>query len=259
MSQENLILIFFTIFGLLVGSFLNVVIYRIPRELSIVTPRSSCPKCKHMIKWYENIPVISYLFLRGKCIECGERISIRYPLVELLIGLIAFLLAPKYLTPQILFQFIFYFSIACVFVCHFLIDIEFQILPDKLNLYLLLIVLPYAFLTFPLAYWIVGGMVGFAGPFIVTYLFYKLRGVIGLGGGDIKLFGILGIILGPIGVVKTIFFSCFIGSIIGLILIFSKRLSRDTPFAFGPFILIAAGLQIFFPHLLEQFDPFLRR
>lgn len=259
MPEQTIVLLFFTAFGLLVGSFLNVVIYRIPREQSIVTPRSSCPKCGHMIKWYENIPVISYLFLRGRCIECKTRISIRYPLIEILTGLFAYLLAPSSLEPQQIFQFVFLFSIACVFLCHFLIDIEFQILPDKLNLYLLLIVLPYAIFNTTPAYWLVGGIIGFAGPFLVTYLFYKLRGVIGLGGGDIKLFGILGIILGPVGVVKTIFFSCFIGSVIGIILILSKKINRDTPFAFGPFILIAAAIQIFFPQLLEQFDPFLRR
>jgi len=258
MQTLPIINFFFLCFGLLVGSFLNVVIYRVPRGLSVVSPRSSCPECSHMISWYENIPVISYLFLRGKCSECKSKISVKYPLIELAIGVISFMLAPKFLTPQSLFHFSFYFSIACVFICHFLIDIEHYILPDKLNLYLLSVTLPYVFIFYPFNHWLLGGAIGFLGPFIVTYLFYKLRGQIGLGGGDIKLFGILGLILGPVGILKTVFFSCLLGSIIGIGLIALKKMKRDSPLAFGPYILIAATLQIFFPKIVEMFDPFIR-
>lgn len=240
-------------FGLMVGSFLNVVIYRVPREMSIVTPRSSCPHCGHMVSWYENIPVLSYLFLGGKCSNCKNPISVKYPIIELLIGIIAGLLAPKLFTVHAIMMFLFYFSIACIFVAHFLIDIEFQILPDKINLYFLIIVLPFAFFNFPLSYWLIGGAVGFLGPFLVTYLFYKLRGQIGLGGGDIKLYGILGLLLGPIGVMNTIFLSCMLGSIWGITLIVLKKLNKDTPLAFGPFILIVAAIQIFFPQFAENF------
>lgn len=259
MYPQYLVNIFFIAFGLLIGSFLNVVIYRIPREQSVVKPRSTCPSCGHKISWYENIPVISYLILKGGCRECRTKISIRYPLIEILIGLIAFWLIPKDLTYTNLIHFIFYFSIACIFVCHFLIDLEFQILPDKINLYFLAITLPYVFFFYPLPHWLIGGIVGFMGPFLVTYLFYKLRGQIGLGGGDIKIFGILGLILGPAGILKTIFFSCMLGSIVGILLILSKRMGKDTPLAFGPYILIAAAIQIYFPDLVEQIDPFIRR
>lgn len=256
MATQDLITLFTTCFGLLVGSFLNVVIYRVPREQSVVTPRSSCPHCGHMIKWYENIPVLSYTFLRGKCSKCRAGISLKYPLVELFVGVIAFNLAPSSVNSLELFKFIFYFSIACIFLCHFFIDLEFQILPDVLNLYLLAIVLPYVFFFYPLNFWLVGGIVGFFGPFLVTYLFYKLRGQIGLGGGDIKLYGILGLILGAVGVVKLIFFSCILGSVVGIILILTKKMNRETPLAFGPYIIVAAALQIFFPSILELIDPF---
>lgn len=249
--------ILFVCFGLLVGSFLNVVIHRLPLEKSVVSPRSSCPKCSHMITWYENLPIVSYLFLRGKCSECKTKISIRYPLIELLVGFMAFFLIPSQISSMSLLHFSFYFSISCVFLCHFIIDIEYQILPDKLNIYLLLVTLPYVVFFYPVNHWLIGGLVGFCGPFIVTYLFYKLRGQIGLGGGDIKLFGILGLILGPLGILKTVFFSCLLGSIIGIALIMTKKMKRDTPLAFGPFILIAASLQIFFPKVLELIDPFL--
>lgn len=250
--------IFFVCFGMLIGSFLNVVIYRLPRELSVVAPRSSCPKCSHMITWYENIPVVSYLFLQGKCKKCSIKISKKYPLIEILIGCIAYLLTPKSLTIESLVHFSFYFSLCCVFICHFFIDIEHHILPDKLNIYLLFITLPYVFINFPLGRWLLGGLVGFGGPFVVTYLFYKLRGQIGLGGGDIKLFGILGLLLGPVDILKTVFFSCLLGSIIGVALIASKQMKKDSPLAFGPYILIAASLQIFFPKVLELIDPFIR-
>jgi len=240
-------------FGLMVGSFLNVVIHRIPREQSIVFPGSTCPKCGHKIKWYENIPVLSYLALGGKCSNCKTKISLRYPIIELTVGIIAGLLAPKFFTPNAILMFLFYFSIACIFLSHFLIDIEFQILPDKINLYFLAIALPFAILNFPLAYWLIGGAIGFLGPFTVTYLFYKLRGQIGLGGGDIKLFGILGLLLGPLGVLNTIFLSCMIGAIFGITLIVIKKMGKDTPLAFGPFILIVAAIQIFFPEFAQNF------
>jgi leader peptidase (prepilin peptidase)/N-methyltransferase len=252
---QLLLKIFSFVFGSLIGSFLNVVIHRLPREMSVVTPRSSCPECKHMIKWYENIPILSYVFLRGKCSSCNMKISLRYPLIEFLTGMFAFFLAPKTLLVPDVINFIFYFSIASVFLAHLLIDIEHQLLPDKLNLYLLIVILPYVIINYPLYHWLIGGAIGFLGPLGVTYLFYKLRGQIGLGGGDIKLFGILGLILGPLGVMNNIFMSCMLGSIIGIVLIALKKLDKEKPFAFGPFIIIAASIQIFFPEVVEYINP----
>lgn len=259
MSLEIILLFFFTLFGLLVGSFLNVIIYRMPRGLSIVTPRSSCPTCGHKIRWYENLPIISYIVLRGKCFACKTKISLRYPLVELSMGLIAFLLAPKNLDSDGLFNFSFYFSIAAVFLAHLLIDLEHHLLMDKLNLYLLLIITPYAILNFSPDYWILGGMIGFLGPLGISMIFYKLKKQEGLGGGDIKLFGILGIILGPLGILNNLFLSCTLGATIGVILILSKKLDRNTPFAFGPFIIVVATLQIYFPSVVELINPFTLR
>lgn len=255
MSSLLLIKIFFTIFGLLVGSFLNVVIYRLPLGKSVVTPRSSCPSCGHMIKWYENIPLFSYLYLRGTCGECGVKIPLQYPLVELVVGIIAFLLAPSNLEIQSLINFFLYFSIAAAFLAHFIIDIEHQLLPDKINIYLVAIILPYVAINYPPSFWITGGLIGFFSTYGVTYLFYKLRGQIGLGGGDIKLFGILGLLLGPIGVLNNIFVSCILGSIVGIALISSKKLDRNSPFAFGPYIIVTGTLQIYFPKVFELINP----
>lgn len=247
---------FILIFGMLVGSFLNVVIYRMPLNQSVVFPRSSCPKCKSLIKWYQNIPVISYLFLKGKCANCKTKISIRYPLVEILCGLFAYLLFPSHVTQISLIYWFVKFSIACTFVAHFLIDIEHQILPDKLNLYLLFVVLNYSVFNFHWKFWLTGGLIGFLGPFLITWVFYKLKGQIGLGGGDIKLYGILGILFGPIGILSTIFFSSLLGSVVGVILIYLKKMDRSTAMPFGPFIILVAAVQFFIPDLFNAINPF---
>lgn len=243
-------------FGSLIGSFLNVVIYRVPRDLSVVKPRSKCPSCGSMIKWYQNIPVLSWIFLRAKCANCGFKIPIKYPLIELICGFIALNLFPDSLEPEEIFSFVYYFSVACILLAHFVIDIEHQLLPDKINLYFLLITLPYVIITTPLMYWLMGGAIGFLAPLIVTWTFYKLRGQIGLGGGDIKLFGILGLLLGPVGIMHNIFMSCFAGAIVGILLIVTKRINKNTALAFGPYIIVVASIQIFFPTIFKMINPF---
>jgi len=239
--------IYFFIFGLLIGSFLNVVILRLPLKKDLIHKRSGCPHCGTQLKWFHNLPVISFIFLRGKCAFCGEKISLRYPVVEMLTGVVAFWLAPSEITTYQLIQFSFYFAVASIFICHFLIDLDHHLLLDNLNLILLIIVLSYAIYYLSLSYWITGGMIGFCLPLLVTWLFYKLRGQIGLGGGDIKLYGILGIFLGPMGIIFTIFMSCLVGSIWGLTMIALNKMTKDRPMAFGPAILVVAAFQIFFP------------
>lgn len=240
--------VIFIIFGLLIGSFLNVLILRLPRKKDVVFDRSECPKCHTQLKWFHNIPVLSFIILKGKCGFCKTRISWRYPLIELFTSLVAFLLMPKDLNYDELIHFIFYLTIACVFICHFIIDLENHLLLDSLNLYLLALFLSYSIFYMSWEYWAIGGAIGFFGPLLVTWIFYKLRGQVGLGGGDIKLFGILGIFLGPIGIIFTIFLSCFLGAISGIILISFKKMTKDKPMAFGPYILLVAAFQIFFPH-----------
>lgn len=239
--------IMFFIFGLLIGSFLNVVILRLPKKKDLVYDRSECPKCNAKLKWFHNIPVLSFVILKGKCGFCKNRISWRYPLIELFTGLVAFWLMPKDISYPELTSFFFYFSIACIFICHFMIDLDHHLLLDSLNLYLLAIFLAYAVFNFSWQYWMTGGAVGFGVPLVVTWLFYKIRGQVGLGGGDIKLFGILGVFLGPMNIMFTIFLSCFVGAILGVLLITMKRMTKDKPMAFGPSILIVAAFQIFFP------------
>ena len=247
--------LFALVFGLFIGSFLNVVIYRTPRDQSIVSPRSSCPACGKLISWYENIPIFSFLFLRGHCSGCKARISWRYPAVELVVGIAAAACFTG-VTGAALLNFVFFFSVFCVFLAELLIDLEHQILPDGLNLYLAIMFLVFALIYRTPIYWISGALIGFLFPYSVTWVFYKLRGKIGLGGGDIKLFGALGLWLGPIGIVQNIFLSCFSGALVGLLFISLKKMTKDNPIPFGPFILIVAAVQIFFPELFEKMTLF---
>lgn len=254
--MENLINLYVFLFGMIVGSFLNVVILRLPQKKDLVWARSACMNCGAQLKWYHNIPLFSFLALRGKCSFCGARISWRYPLIEVLTGLVAFWLLPASISIESMGYFSFYFVIACVFICHFFIDLDHHLLLDSLNIYLLIAILPFAFIMFPWPYWVIGGAVGFGGPLLVTWIFYKLRGQVGLGGGDIKLYGILGLYLGPQGILLTIFFSCFVGAAIGLLLIGLKKTTKDRPLAFGPYILLIATIQIYFPDFFNKLQSF---
>lgn len=247
---------FLFVLGACLGSFLNVVVYRMPLNLSVVTPRSSCPKCKHKIRWYENIPILSWLFLRGKCSNCSAKISARYVLVEFLMGIIAMLLSYKLFSATGIVDYIFFLSVAFIFVAQFLIDIDHHLLPDKLNIYLLLLFLTYAFTRLDIYQSLIGGAIGFGGPFLITWIFYKLKNQVGLGGGDIKLYGVLGLYLGPVGIITNIFYSAFLGSIFGIALIGLKKMKRTDHFAFGPYILIVAAFQIFAPILFKKINMF---
>jgi leader peptidase (prepilin peptidase)/N-methyltransferase len=255
--MNTLYSIYAFIFGCMIGSFLNVVILRLPLNKNLVSDRSACPHCGRQLAWYHNIPVLSFLFLRGKCAFCHTRISWRYPLIEILTGLICFWLFPESPDVESLENFLFLFSIACIFIAHFFIDIDHKLLLDSLNLYLLVIILPFSIFHFHWSYWLIGGAVGFGIPLLVTWLFYKLRGQIGMGGGDIKLYGLLGLLLGPKGIFFSIFMSCFLGAVVGIALILSQKMSKENPMAFGPLILIVATFQIFFPFYAEYLQSFL--
>ena len=250
--METLFSIYAAIFGCLIGSFLNVVILRLPAKKDLVSQRSGCPQCGTQLKWFHNIPIFSFIFLRGRCAFCGKRISWRYPLIEILTGMVSFWLFPDDPNMVNMGYYVYHFIVACVFICHFFIDLDHHLLLDSLNLYLLACIFPFAIIHHPWPYWLSGGVIGFGVPLIVTWLFYKIRGQVGLGGGDIKLFGILGLILGPMGIVFNIFLSCFLGAIVGVGMIAAQKMNKEKPIAFGPAILIVATLQIFFPELSAE-------
>jgi prepilin signal peptidase PulO-like enzyme (type II secretory pathway) len=250
--MTELFTLYFFIFGALIGSYLNVLILRLPKAEDTVTKRSHCTACGYQIKWYENIPIMSYLMLKGRCSECGTKISWQYPIVEIVTGILAVYLMPQNFHLNAIINFLVHFAIGCAFICHFVIDIRTQLLLDKINIFLFTLIFFYSLYSFGVIHLVLGAIIGFGFPLLVTWLFYKIKGQVGLGGGDIKLYGILGLYLGATGIIHNIFLSCFLGSLVGISLIALKKLDRSTPIAFGPFILIAGFFQIFMPDYYNQ-------
>ena len=244
--------ILFGVFGLLIGSFVNVLIYRLPISKNIVFPRSSCPHCGRVITWYENIPLLSYILLWGKCRSCHGPISIQYPIIELINGVAYCFLASNYVLQGELLPLVLRALIFSLLTAHIVIDLRHQLLPDGINFFLAIFFFILSILNEQWVMGLYGMALGVALPLLVTYLFYLVKGVVGLGGGDIKLFGALGLFLGPLGIIQNIFFSCLLGSIMGLALILVKALKREKPIPFGPFIITVAGFQIYFPEYFKR-------
>ncbi len=245
--------IFSTIFGSMIGSFLNALIYRIPIRKSIADGRSKCPGCDKMISWYENLPILSYVVLLGKCSKCKWKIPISYLLVELSVAIFAFFVSPTSLEVGDLLSYAFKLSVYSCFVVIFVIDLRHKIIPNKVNLFLAIVFILAVVTTKPYLYWIIGGAIGVLFPLGVTYLFYLIKGQIGLGGGDIKFWGALGLYLGPEGIIQNISYSCLIGSVFAGVLMIMKVVDKKTPIPFGPFIVIISFFQIFTPELITNF------
>jgi leader peptidase (prepilin peptidase)/N-methyltransferase len=175
-----------------------------------------------------------------------------YPAIELLTGIFAFSIAPDTLNPDDLFNFFFFMGVFSAFLVHFIVDLKHQILPDSVNIYLGLLFFVVALIAKPWTHWLIGFGLGLGFPLLVSWIFFLLRGQVGLGGGDIKLYAVLGIYLGPIAVMQNIFMSCFLGAIIGLILMAFKLIKRENPIPFGPFIIIVSSFQIFTPDWIDH-------
>ncbi len=251
MTINELYRIYAGIFGALIGSFLNVVIYRLPIGKNLAMERSHCPSCHALIPWWHNIPIVSWIILRGKCAYCKQKINFQYLLVELITATIFCISFPVEVTTHSLWSWGFKASLSAILICHFFIDLKHKLLLDVLNIYLLCIILPFVLVYHSPVHWISGGAFGFLVPMAVSWGFYKLKGKIGLGGGDIKLWGVLGLYLGIQGIIENIFFSCFVGSIVGIALILMKKYDRDGGIPFGPFIIVVALVQVYFPGLLN--------
>ena len=238
-------ILFFFLLGAITGSFLNVCIYRLPREKSIVLPGSFCTFCETPIKFYDNIPIISYIYLKGKCRNCGTKFSIIYPAVELLTALFFALL---YVFIGLSFELPVMFLFVSILIVISFIDLEFQIIPDVLSLggivagFLLSFIRP-DFRVLDSVYGIVtgGGIL-----FVIAYGYQLLRKVEGMGGGDIKLLGMIGAFCGIKGVIFSLMSGSLIGTIIGIPLMLIKK--KDTKYAipFGPFLSLGALIFVFF-------------
>ncbi len=226
--------------GLMVGSFLNVCIYRLPAHKSIITPPSSCPHCQQPIKAYDNIPVLSFMILNGRCRSCGGAISWQYPVVELITGLLFMGLAYKW---GVSIQALIYALLVCALVVVSVIDLQHQIIPDKITLPGIALGLGFAFLPVLPLDWrqsLLGLVLGGG----ILYLAALLsRG--GMGGGDIKLAALIGVFLGWRKVLLTIFAGVLVGSLVGLGLILFKGRGRKDKVPFGPFLGLGAVISIF--------------
>lgn len=245
------------ILGLLIGSFLNVCICRIPNGESIVKPSSHCLKCQHKLRWFELVPVFSYLFLKGKCRKCDVKISPRYALVELLTALIFVILFHKYGIGQI-GDFIAAAFLMSIMVAIFFIDLEHMIIPNGLVITGLVGGVGaaiYSTLIEPLdiygdsRWWnpLLGAAVGFGMLFfiaVLAYLVYRTEDA--MGGGDIKIFAPIGLFLGWRMTLVTFFISVIFAGFIGFILILLKIKDRKSGIPFGPFIVIGTFLTYLF-------------
>ncbi len=235
------------IFGLCVGSFLNVCIYRIPDESKSINhpSRSICLNCGSTLKIYDNIPVLSYIWLKGRCRQCQDRISWRYPLVELLTGLGAISIFLKSgLTLATLIYFIF---IACLLVITF-VDLDHRIIPDVITLpgipvfFVMALAVPDVTLKDSL----IGLLIGGGSLWAVAFIYKLVTGKDGMGGGDIKLLAMMGVLIGWQGVLFTIFISSAIGSVTGLLVMLVQKGNMKLAVPFGPFLAIGAISYIFF-------------
>lgn len=241
------------VFGAVIGSFLNVCIYRIPRKQSIIFPSSRCPSCNTPIRARDNIPILSYLFLFGRCRSCGNRISPRYPLVEALNVLLYAAVLWRY---GIGLDFVIYCLLLSALVVITFIDLDFLIIPDRITLVGIPLglaagcfILPDPFMrASSLGYKaaIMGALGGFIFYFLMAELSIRLFRKEGMGGGDIKLMAMIGGVMGWKTVILTTFAGSLLGSIVGTIVMVVKGKGRGTLIPFGPFLAMGAVISLLF-------------
>lgn len=230
----------FFIFGLVFGSFFNVVGLRIPKKESIVYPNSHCTKCNHELSWFENIPVLSYIFLRGKCRNCKSKISPIYPVMELITGIL-YALAYAQLGMQV--ELVAGILLVSLLVIITVSDLAYMIIPDKVLLFFLVCIVILRVFE-PLDPWWDAALAAVVGFGILYLLAVVSKG--GMGGGDIKLFFVLGLFLGTKATLMTLFLASVIGAVFGLVQIIIKGYEKRRPIPFGPFIAIGAIISYFY-------------
>ncbi len=238
--------IFSFLFGTVVGSFLNVVILRLPDdEQSIVFPGSHCPKCGSELHWYENIPIFSYLALRGRCRSCRTKISAQYPVVELCMGLLSLALYNK---SGLTLPFMFYFVFLAALLVIIFIDIQHQIIPDVISLPGIIIGFAASFFV-PQVSWQQSGLgilIGGGILYAIAFGYYLFTKRDGMGGGDIKLLAMIGAFLGWQSLLYVIFASSLTGSIVGIAAMVKQGKGGRTRIPFGPFLALSAMSYLFF-------------
>lgn len=234
--------------GSVVGSFLNVCIYRVPRNLSIISPSSRCPSCNTPIKPYDNIPVLSYILLGGKCRVCKAGISFRYPLVELLNAILYVFVIYRY---GFEWHSIIYGFFCSALVAITFIDLDFQIIPDVITLPGIIIGIVAGSLLMPdpfMRYALLGFKVSAIGLLTGGGLFYAIAVLSkgGMGGGDIKMMAMVGALMGWKSVLLTIFLGSLTGAAFGIFLMISQGKGRKTKIPFGPFLALGTVITLFY-------------
>jgi len=240
--------------GAVIGSFLNVCIYRIPARESVVTPHSRCPHCQTTIRWYHNLPVISWILLKGRCAYCGTPFSVRYPLVEAFTGALFALFLYRFgFHPVTLVAWL----LVAALVAISFIDLDHQIIPDVISLpgipigFLCSFVLPWVSWQSSLLGILLGG-----GILLAIALGYEwLTKQEGMGLGDVKLLAMLGAFLGAPAILPIIFLASIMGTLVGVPLMLIKRAGRKLAIPFGPFLAGAALIYLFF---VDKIDPIAR-
>ncbi|MCK6597625.1 MAG: prepilin peptidase [Bdellovibrionaceae bacterium] len=249
--NESLWATIFFIYGCLFGSFGNVLIYRMPKNESVIRPRSYCYSCHGKISWFDNIPIVSWVLLRGKCRKCGASFSIRYPIVEFLCGALFSLAYLKigfhfYLIEVLLFLF-------AALVSSF-IDLDHMILPDEFTLSGIVIGLLGALLNpereFMEAF--LGVLMGGGFLWLLAYVYFLFTGKEGMGGGDIKLLAWIGAVIGWKAIPFVIMSSAILGSIVGILYALKSKDGLKTAIPFGPYLVLGAGIFIFYGKNLSE-------
>jgi leader peptidase (prepilin peptidase) / N-methyltransferase len=262
------------VLGLLIGSFLNVVIHRMPLmmergwrtesaellgvkiaetpEITLSKPRSRCPSCGHAIRWYENIPVVSYLALRGKCSACKTPISARYPAIELLTGVLFAACGLRFgAQPGVLL----WCGLAATLVALAFIDLDTSFLPDDLTLPLMwagIVSAALGWIPVTLAASVGGAVAGYLSLWFVFHAYRLIRGKEGMGAGDFKLLAALGAWMGWQAIPSIILLASAVGALVGIALIVFRRHDRDVPIPFGPYLAGGGVAALFFGEALSR-------
>lgn len=242
-------MLFTFLFGAMVGSFLNVCIHRLPKEESIVVPRSRCPACQTPIRAWDNIPLVSYILLRGRCRACQHPISWRYPLVEAITALLFVLTVSRF---GLTLKSAFLLTFLCGLVVVSFIDLDHQIIPNAITLPGIPLGLIGGLLVRepPLLDRLIGTLAGAGFLYLVLFYGGVLYGQEAMGEGDLNLIALVGAFLGWKAVVVTILIACLVGSAVGLGLMAVKRLGRRQHIPFGPFLALGAVVGLFWGELL---------
>ncbi|MBN2255861.1 MAG: prepilin peptidase [Deltaproteobacteria bacterium] len=238
-------IVIMAVFGSIVGSFLNVCIYRIPGDRSIILPRSYCPHCGQTIKFYDNIPVLSYLMLMGRCRTCKARISLQYPAVELITASLSAILFWRYgLSLQYLATFVF----TCSLIVITFIDLEHQIIPDVITLpgIPLFFLAAVFIMKLRLIDVVLGIIIGGGILYLIAFAYELLRKTEGMGGGDIKLLAMIGAFLGWQSLWFIVMVSSILGAVIGITAMVIQKEDMKYAIPFGPFLSVGAVSYLFF-------------